>query len=88
MNKLLDIYVRPHSYVVEHLETTEDRVEYRVLRCPFAEVVKDMGLEEISKHSCVARHEGYAAAVGYRTKVCEFFFDGGDCCHWVWEKIK
>lgn len=86
LNKMLDIYARPHSYVVEHLETTKERIEYRVLKCPLAEVVKDMGLEELGKHFCIPWHEGYAEAMGYRTKVSEFLLDGGDSCHWIWEK--
>ena len=86
LNKMLDIYARPHSYVVDHLETTEERIEYRVLKCPLADVVKDMGLEEIAPHCCIPWHEGYAEAMGYRTKVSEFLLDGGDSCHWIWEK--
>jgi len=88
LNKLLDIYVRPYSYDIENIEATEQRSEYRILKCPFAEVVKEMGLEEIGRHLCVPWHDGYAEAMGYRVRFCEFLLDGGRCCHNVWEKVE
>jgi len=87
LNKHLDIFVRPHCYVCEHLETSEARLDYRVLKCPFYDLVHEMGLDEIGRHMCLPWHKGYAEAMGYRVSLPEFFYDGDGCCREVWEKI-
>lgn len=83
---LLDIYVRPHCYTVEHLETSEERIEYRVIGCPYAEVVKEKKMEEFGRHICEPWHKGFAEAMGYQVKFCEFLLDGDECCHHIWER--
>ncbi len=86
LNKLVDIYVRPYSYENEQLEMTEERMCYQTLRCPFADMVMDMGLEELGKHLCPPWHKGYGEFYGYRWSGPKLLFDGDNCCYHIWEK--
>ena len=88
LNKVADYSVRPHCYKIHHHQSSEDRIAYKVLRCPLAEVLKDMGLEELGKHICLPYHPAFAKALGYKFTMPKFLLAGDDCCEHIWEKAE
>jgi len=86
LNKMVDISVRPFCYEIFHVETSNEKIVYKVLKCPFANIIKEMNAEEIGKHICPRWHEGYAEAFGYRFRMPKFLLDGDDCCEQIWER--
>ena len=86
LSKLVDMFARPHSYENEHLETSEERIVVKVLKCPFADLAKELGLENISRHICLPWHRGYSEVYGYTCQFSKLLLAGDDCCHQTWEK--
>lgn len=86
-NKFMDMYTRPHSYQNDHIETSEERIEVRVTKCPFADLARELDLESISRHICLPWHQGYAKTHNYTIKFREMLLEGDECCWQVWEKV-
>ena len=81
-----DMSTRPYCYEIEHSHTTEDRIEYKVVKCPSADLMKEMGLEKIGIAMCPGYHVAYAKAFGYRFSMPKFLLKGDDCCEQIWER--
>lgn len=86
LNKIVDISVRPFCYEISHIETSNERLVYKVLRCPFASLLKKINSDEIGKHICPPWHEGYAETFGFRFRIPKFLPGGDDCCEQIWER--
>ena len=84
--KLADIWVRPHSYETEVDEVTPNRIVYRAVTCPFADLMKKMKTEELGSHYCPPWHVAFAKEFGYRFEMPEFLLTGGSCCRQIWER--
>ncbi len=87
LNKMVDMFARPHCYENDHLETSEERIVVRVTKCPFANLAKEMGMEEIAQHICLPWHEAYAKEHGYKITFTGMLLTGDDCCYQTWEKV-
>ena len=48
LNKIVDISVRPYCYLIDHYETTPERIAYKALECPFADLLKEMELKKLA----------------------------------------
>jgi len=86
LNKIVDISVRPFCYEISHVETSDEKIVYKVLKCPFADQIKELKAEEIGKHICPRWHDGYAEGFGFRFSMPKFLLDGDDCCEQIWER--
>ncbi len=86
LNMIVDLTVRPYCYHQFLTVENEDRLVLKVLRCPFADLVKEMGLEDLGRHICLPSHKSYAKACGYRVSFSKFLLAGDDCCLQVWKK--
>lgn len=66
---VMDLWKREDALVIETLVDTEDRLEFNVTRCKYAEMYREMGLEEIGGLlSCVRDYEfmrGYNPNIRY-----------------------
>ncbi len=82
----VDMSTRPYCYQIEHSQTSEDRIAYKVVKCPSADLMKEMGVEDIGACMCPAYHEAYAKAFGYRFSMPKFLLTGDDCCEQIWER--
>ena len=87
LEKLADIIVRPFCCEFDVTEATNERIAYRVLKCPFAEMTRKMGLEQIGSRMCPAWHKAYAEAFGYRFTMPRFMLAGDECCEQIWERL-
>ena len=86
LNKVVDYSVRPHCYEIEHCQSSPERIVYKVLRCPFADVLKDVGLEEFGQHICPPAHEGWGEAFGMNFSMGKFLPAGDNWCEHIWEQ--
>ena len=86
LNAVVDFSVRPHCYEIEHCQSSPERIVYKVLRCPFADLLKEMGFEEFGQHICPAAHKGWAEAFGFKFSMPRFLPAGDDCCEHIWEQ--
>lgn len=86
LKMVVDISTRPYCYQIEHCQTGEQRIAYRVVKCPFADLMREMGLEEIGISMCPAYHEAFAKVFGYRFSMPKFLLNGDDCCEHIWER--
>ncbi len=87
LNKIVDISVRPYCYLIHHYETTPEKIAYKVLECSFANLLKEMELEEIGTYMCPPWHEAYAQAFGFRFSMPKSLLKGDDCCEQIWESL-
>ncbi len=87
LNKVVDFSVRPYCYKIYHCETSRKRIVYRVLECPFADVVKELELEDIGVHICPPWHVGYAEVYGFSFTMPKFLLKGDDYCEQIWESV-
>ncbi len=86
LKTVADMSTRPYCYQIEHSQTSEDRIAYKVIKCPSADLMKEMGVEEIGASMCPAYHQAYAKAFGYRFSMPKFLLTGDDCCEQIWER--
>ena len=86
LEKLTDLIVRPHCCEFDVSEATTERIAYRVLKCPFADLAKEMDLEQIGSRICPSWHKAYAKAFGYDFSMPRFLLSGDECCEQVWER--
>ena len=86
--KIVDFSTRPYCYDIEHIETSEERVVYKVTKCPFAELARKMGCSELASHMCPRSHEAYAKAFGYAFSLKKFMLRGDECCLQIWRKAE
>ncbi len=87
LEKLADIIVRPFCCEFDVSEATNERIAFRVLKCPFAELVRKMSQEQIGSRMCPAWHKAYANAFGYRFTMPKFMLTGDDSCDQIWERL-
>ncbi len=86
LNLEVDLFCRPYCYRIDHTETSDERIVFKVLQCPLADRVKEIGLVDLGVHRCPAWHETCARTQGYRFSMPEFLLDGGDCCEQIFDK--